>query len=234
MLKIFSSRATLLVAAALALTTLTPAKATRAARVLKPPATAYLYAGVVYDRLFAVTSRPRRLRNVMRPRGDVRLRYVAAAPYSITDLTPIAANAILQGPLDGFGFPTAVNNAGHITYYDLCECAGNTNNIAIVIDDSGKYSRILYENEQQEGADSAIPYAISTNGNSAGEDDTQYGPSDSHETAIAWSQSGFLYQSALPTKPMLSRSTMQARRSDTTLERREAMQRSSASIRGAR
>ena len=188
----FGFRLSIFVAFALALTTLASAKASHAyaRRMPEPPATTYSYDGAVYDRFFAVTSKLRFLHTALRFPRDARLRTLAAAKYGITDLTPIAANAILQDTSLGFGYPTAVDNAGHIPYYDDCGCAGIDNNIAIEINDTGTFSTILYEDESQEGAGDAVPNGVSPNGNIVGEAFTQYGNSSSYRQVISWTQTG--------------------------------------------
>jgi streptogramin lyase len=192
----FPLRAGMVVAGVLAVATFAPAKATRAPITLTAPAAAYVYGGVVYDRYFSVSGRPRLRAGAIPQQRDTRLGALSAPPYAITDLTPIAANIVGEGTRDGFGIPTAVDDAGSITYYDQCECAGNDNNIALIVTDSGSNSYVLYENGSSVGADSAIPYGISPSGNSAGGDYAEYGPGDLHVTAIAWSATGgTLYQS---------------------------------------
>ncbi len=178
------------VAIALSITMLSPVKAARVARIPKPPATAYWYAGRVYDRYFSVASLPRAVRNVSVAPRDARLRALGAAPYGIIDLTPIAGNAILQGPEEGLGFPTAVDNAGRIPYYNTCACAGIDNNIAIEINDSGTFSTVLYEDDSTEGAADAVPSGVSPNGYIAGELSTYYGGGGGFEQVIAWSPAG--------------------------------------------
>lgn len=73
-------------------------------------------------------------------------------------------------------------------------CAGIDNNIAVEINDTGTFSRILYVDESQEGAGQAIPSGVSTNGNIAGVAFTQCGDSSSYEQVTTWTQSG-CYQS---------------------------------------
>ena len=179
-------------AAVLAMTALAPADAARVRAIVRAPATAYTYDGVVYDRLFSIFSRPRLARSMAKPQADPRPRPYAAPAYAIVNLDDIAAADI--GEPSVLGFPTAVNNAGHITYYAECECVGNTNNIALAINDTGTYSVTLYADSEIEGADNAIPYAIAANDYSAGEDTHYYGPGDGHEEPIAWTPTaGFLY-----------------------------------------
>ena len=178
-----------------ALAFLAPAKAAHPVRLVQPPAAAYTYGGIVYDRLFSILSRPR-MQSVPRvPLRDARIRSSALATYAITDLTPIAGEAVFGGTIDGFGYPTAVNNAGLITYFDQCGCAGSDGNIALLLNDDGSYTRVLFENQSQEGVDNAIPSAINSTGNSVGEE-TQLLPGSSHEHVIAWSVGGaILYRS---------------------------------------
>jgi hypothetical protein len=194
MTRTISLPVTLLAAAVLSLAEQAPAKSAHAPWIGVAPASAYRYDGVAYDRIFSVSSRPRVARAIKPAQADPRLRSLAAAPYAITDLVPIAGNAIGYGPLDGYGYPTGVNDAGHITYYDECECAGDTNDIAVVIDDSGVFSRVLYADQDPEGLDDAIPYAIADNGSAAGEDTHLYGPRDAQKHNLAWNATGgFIY-----------------------------------------
>ena len=184
----------LLVAGVAAFALLAPAKAAHRVRLVHPPAAAYTYGGVVYDRLFSVLSRPRMQSVPRAPLRDARIRSSALATYAITDLTPIAGEAVFGGTIDGFGYPTAVNNAGLITYFDQCGCAGSDGNIALLLNDDGSYTRVLYENQNPEFVDNAIPSAINSIGSSVGEE-TQL-VSSTHEHVIAWSVGGaILYRS---------------------------------------
>ncbi len=179
------------IAVALAGTVRVPVNAAHVERVPKPPATAYFYGGRVYDRFFSVVSLPRAVRIVRGAKRDARLRTLAAAPYGIIDLTPIAGNALsVHDPTLGFGYPNAVDNAGHIPYYDACACAGIDNDVALEINDTGTFSTILYEDDSVEGAGDAVPYGVSPKGDIAGVAYTEYGGSDSYEQVITWSPSG--------------------------------------------
>ncbi len=182
---------TALVAIICAVTMLAPARAAHARRTLEPPATVYRYAGSVYDRFFSASSRPRFVRTVRPALRDPRLRTLATAPYAITDLTPIAGNALPEpDPSLGFGFPTAVDNAGRIPYYDECGCVGDYNDITLEINDSGTLSTILYETSNFEGEGYAIPTGVSPSGNIAGVVYTYYGDTSSYEQVIAWLEYG--------------------------------------------
>ncbi len=164
------------------------ANAATQAQNLRPPAASYTFGGRVYDRLFSAASRPRYERTA----GNVphsRLRNFAAPPYSITDLVPIAGIANREGASDGYGYPTAVNDSGLITYYDQCACTGNNDDIALLFNDTATYTAILYADQNQSGFSNAIPYAINASGDSAGEV-TFGGPGSSHENMIDFSSTG--------------------------------------------
>ena len=188
-------RLSVFVAAVLGVATLVPVNAARVERILRAPVTAYSYAGIVYDRLFSIAAKPRSVLAVHPAPRDPRLRSLAAAPYAITDLTPIAANAIGQAPSLGFGFPMAVDDNGNIPYYDSCYCAGAGNNIAVLIDDSDAFSQILFEDDSARDAADASPYGVSPDGYIAGQVTTQYGEFSVFRQVIAWENGGFLYSS---------------------------------------
>jgi hypothetical protein len=90
-------------------------------------------------------------------------------------------------PSEGFGYATAVNDAGHIAYFTYCDCIGNEGNAAVVINDSGTYALVLSENTSESSID-PMPLSINGIGSTAGYYVASYGPSV-HEGNIAWSSS---------------------------------------------
>jgi hypothetical protein len=191
----------LLWAAALApLASFAPASATAIRRMPAPPASVYTYDGVIYDRAFSVLFPPRTMAQVVRRVADPRVRLLAGTPYAITSLAAVYKGSF--GPLNG-GFPTAVNNSGLIAFYDECGCFTGTDfynaDAGLIIDDKGNDHAALYWCCFDQGFANAIPYAINSAGETAG-DYSQYNNGGPPEFTgyIAWSANGgFLYNDYL-------------------------------------
>ena len=155
---------------------------------LVPSPFLYRYDGVVYDRVFSLNAYPRFSQRPMLRASSGRPA-LPGTPYALTNLAAVFTGS--DGPLSGF--PTAINDAGLITFYDECGCFGDPydgGNAGIVTDDHGDEISQLTSQCCAEGTNDAVPYALNTVGNSAGEYGYTVGGTDSFSGNITWSLYG--------------------------------------------
>jgi hypothetical protein len=169
-------------------------------RMTRPPAYAYSYQGVVYDRLFGALYRPARTARTMAAAVGSAPASLPGAPYAITDLAPIAETGLTDTP--NAGYPLAINDSGLITYINLCECIDlgyAYENITLVLTDSSIVGDIVVKSGSEDGyvgPSGAYPYAINRLGYSAGQYYTYYGEGEYEGNEVWTPAGGLLYYGA--------------------------------------
>ncbi len=185
---------------AIGLSSVTPAGAATVrgiARMQQPPAYAYSYDGVVYDRLFGALYHPARIARAMTVAVRSRATSLAGTSYAITDLAPIAETGFTDAP--NAGYPLAINDSGLITYVNLCGCIdlgyGSGEDVSLIINDSSIVADIFVASGSEDGyldPSGAYPYAINRLGYSAGQYYSYYGQGE-YKGNEAWTPGGRLF-----------------------------------------
>ncbi len=167
------------------------------ARTLQPPAFAYSYDGIVYDRLFGALYHPARASRTMGVVVGSQSASLPGAPYAITDLAPIAETGFTDTP--NAGYPLAINDSGLITYVNLCGCIdlgyGYGEDVTLIVNDSRIVADISVKSGSEGGYEDpsgAYPYAINRLGFSAGQYYSYYGEAK-YEGNEVWTPAGGLF-----------------------------------------